>query len=91
MLNSIFEAGMLLCFGMAWPISIIKSWKSRTNKGKSFFFLIIILLGYVSGTLFKITGHMDKIIILYILNGSMVITDIMIYFRNRKLDKLLEK
>ena len=91
MMNSIFEVGMLLCFGMAWPISIVKSWKSRTNQGKSLFFLLIILLGYVSGTLFKITGNMDRIIILYLINGTMVITDIALYVRNHKLDILAKK
>ncbi len=86
MISSIFEAGMLFCFGLAWPLSIMKSWKSRTNSGKSLFFLVILFFGYISGTLFKITGNTDRIIILYILNGSMVFTDILIFFRNRKID-----
>ncbi len=86
MLSTVFEAGMLLCFGMAWPLSVWKSWKSRTNNGKSLFFLIIVFMGYICGTLFKITGNMDRIIFLYLLNGSMVLTDILIYFRNRKLE-----
>lgn len=88
MISSIFEASMLICFGMAWPLSIYKSWTSRTNRGKSLFFLIILFAGYLCGILFKITGNGDRIIILYILNGSMVFTDILIYFRNRKLEKL---
>ncbi|OQY35987.1 MAG: hypothetical protein B6229_10920 [Spirochaetaceae bacterium 4572_7] len=88
MINSFFEAGMLLCFGMAWPISIYKSLKSKTNNGKSLFFLIIIFIGYISGTLFKITGHPDKVLILYLMNGTMVLTDILIYFRNRKLEAI---
>jgi len=84
MISSIFEAAMLICFGMAWPLSIYKSWTSKTNKGKSLFFLVILFAGYICGILFKITGNTDKIIILYILNASMVFTDIMIYFRNNK-------
>ncbi|MDA3812604.1 MAG: hypothetical protein PF518_19980 [Spirochaetaceae bacterium] len=87
MISSIFETAMLLCFGMAWPLSIYKSWTSGTNKGKSLFFLIILFTGYIFGTLFKITGNTDKIIVLYLLNGSMVFTDILIYFRNSKLEK----
>ncbi|MBN2658342.1 MAG: hypothetical protein JXR86_14875 [Spirochaetales bacterium] len=87
MISSIFEASMLICFGLAWPFSIYKSWTSRTNKGKSLFFLAVLFTGYICGVLFKITGHADRIILLYILNGSMVLTDIAIYFRNRTLDK----
>ncbi|MBB6478373.1 hypothetical protein HNR50_000006 [Spirochaeta isovalerica] len=86
MISSIFEALMLICFGLAWPFSIYKSWTSRTNKGKSLFFLTVLFIGYLCGILFKITGNTDRILILYILNGSMVLTDIAIYFRNRKRD-----
>src|SRR5450756_2332444 len=47
-LMSVFEAGMLICFGAAWPTNIAKSLKSRTAKGKSLPFLIIVMVGYVS-------------------------------------------
>ena len=39
---SIFEAGMLLCFGAAWPMNIIKSIKTKSTKGKSLPFLLTI-------------------------------------------------
>ena len=45
---------MLVCFGMAWPVSILKSWRSRTNKGKSRFFLLIVFVGYLSGLIHKL-------------------------------------
>ena len=32
---SIFEIGMLICFGCAWPVSIWKSYHSKQNAGKS--------------------------------------------------------
>ncbi|MBI9099605.1 MAG: hypothetical protein JEY91_14090 [Spirochaetaceae bacterium] len=86
MISSFFEAAMLLCFGMAWPMSIYKSWTSRTNKEKSLTFLIILFTGYIWGTLFKITGNTDQILFLYILNGTMVFTDILIYFRNSRIN-----
>jgi len=82
---SIFEAIMLLCFGAAWPFSIYKSYKSRSIKGKSFFFLIIVLTGYISGILHKIFYNYDNVIYLYILNMFMVGIDIILYFRNRRL------
>jgi len=84
---SIFEAAMLFCFGFAWPFSLYRSYKSRTNIGKSLPFLYVVLLGYISGILHKIIYNFDLIIVLYILNGFMVLTDIMLYFRNEKIKK----
>jgi hypothetical protein len=80
---SVFEIVMLLCFGAAWPVSIYKSWTSRTNSGKSVIFLYMALVGYMSGVLHKIYFSPDNIILLYMFNGLMVSADIMIYYRNR--------
>ena len=70
----IFEAVMMLCFGMAWPVSILKSWRSRTNKGKSPLFLLIVLTGYVSGLVHKLwwQAQVDGVVWLYVLNAAMV-------------------
>ncbi|GBE40838.1 hypothetical protein BMS3Bbin09_00724 [bacterium BMS3Bbin09] len=78
---------MLFCFGIAWPFSIYRSYKSRTNNGKSLWFLYVVFLGYVSGTLHKIIYNYDLVIILYILNGLMVLADILLYYRNKRLNK----
>lgn len=83
---SFFEMGMLICFGMAWPMSIIKSWRSRTTKGKSLFFLFIVLVGYACGILHKILFSMDFVIFFYILNFLMVAADVVIYFRNKRME-----
>lgn len=80
---SIFEIIMLVCFGAAWPFSIYKSWKSRSVEGKSLFFLIVVLIGYMSGIMHKILFHYDDVIVLYILNFCMVAVDIMLYIRNK--------
>ena len=37
MITDLMEAVMILCFGLSWPISIRKSWVSRTAKGKSLY------------------------------------------------------
>ncbi len=84
---SVFEALMLVCFGVAWPVSIYKSFRSRDNSGKSVIFLIIILLGYISGIVNKLLYSMDAVIYLYILNCLMVAADIGLYFRNDSLQK----
>ena len=41
----IFEIFMLLCFGMSWPISVYKSFRSKSTKGKSVVFIVAIILG----------------------------------------------
>ncbi len=81
-----FEIIMLACFGAAWPASIYKSYKSRKNTGKSLTFLIIIFTGYIAGVIHKIFYNYDAVIFLYILNSIMVFTDMMLYFRNKKLE-----
>lgn len=78
---------MLVCFGAAWPSSIYKSYTSRTAKGKSVVFLAIVLLGYGAGILHKLYFSLDWVILLYLLNGLMIATDIVLYLRNTALDR----
>ena len=85
----IFEIIMLICFGCAWPISIIKSAKSRSTGGKSIIFSFVILIGYMSGLINKL-AVMQKFDIacpFYILNCVMVAIDATLWFRNRSLEK----
>ena len=37
-LPQLFEAGMMICFVISWPLSIIKTIKTKNPKGKSFAF-----------------------------------------------------
>lgn len=85
----IFEAIMLVCFGMAWPVSILKSWRSRTNQGKSFFFLIIVFVGYLSGLIHKMwwQEQIDGVVWLYLVNAVMVALDGILFYRNSRRDK----
>ena len=85
---SIFEAGMLLCFGFAWPTNIYKSLKARTAKGRSLMFQIVIILGYLSGITNKLLYSRDIVLVLYIINLVMISFDTVLYFRNKKLDAL---
>lgn len=82
---SVFEATMLICFGAAWPVSIYKSYKSRTNDGKSLLFLIVVAIGYLSGVTHKLIYNFDLVIYLYIANAIMVFADIALYYRNKSL------
>ena len=80
---------MVICFGLSWPISIYKSIKSRTAKGKSFAFLCLIFIGYICGITAKLmAGNITYVLIFYIINLLMVGADMALYLRNRKLDKL---
>lgn len=87
----ILEIAMVLSFGAAWPLSIIKSYRARTAKGKSPIFLVVILFGYVCGVLSKfVSGNINYVVFFYVLNFVMVSIDLVLYFRNLKLDKLRE-
>lgn len=88
MWDTILEAFMLLCFASAWPASIHKSWVSRTRKGKSLTFMLIILLGYLAGiTRVAIRENWDFIIFPYALNTILVLTDLLLYYRNYRIDE----
>ncbi len=99
MLINMFEMLMIICFGISWPISIYKSVKSKTAKGKSLNFEIFIWCGYVCGITRKVLqvnagSGLDWLFylgfILYILNIVEITIDICLYFRNKKLDDLRE-
>ncbi len=95
--TEILEAVMIFCFGLSWPVSIRKSWISRTAKGKSLVFEIFLLIGYVFGmtrkiiqwscALTPITWTFLLSFAFYILNFVEISIDVCLYFRNVKLDK----
>lgn len=82
-----FEAIMVISFGASWPMSIYKSYKARTAKGKSVAFLILIMFGYVCGIVSKIlSGKITYVFIFYVINLVAVFIDFCFYLRNRKID-----
>lgn len=84
----ILETVMILSFGISWPLSIIRSYRSRSTKGKSVLFSIFILLGYLCGIGSKMISHTYNLAFwFYFPNTVMVATDICLYFRNRKLER----
>lgn len=89
----IFEMIMILCFGISWPISVYKSIKSKSTKGKSPVFIIAIIIGYIFGIAGKIvkwqmTGEpLTYVLIFYCLNLVVVSIDLCIYFYNAKHEK----
>ena len=84
----IFETIMLLCFGFSWPINLIKAYKAKTAKGSSLPFILLIITGYIAGIIAKIvSGQINYVLIVYILNLIMVSLNLIVYFRNVSLDK----
>ena len=91
MSSEIFEAGMLLCFGCSWPMNITKSIRAKTAKGKSLAFELFVLVGYICGITGKcISGSINWVFAIYILDLLMVTTDILLTLRNRRLDRRKE-
>ena len=82
---SIFEAGMMLCFGASWPIAAYKTYKTKSIGGKSFAFSCLILTGYICGIIHKILYNLDWVICLYIFNMFFLILDMSFYLKYKKL------
>ncbi len=85
---SIFEGVMLICFGASWPISILKSIRVKDVTGKSPLFLVIVAVGYVSGIVHKVLYSLDWIIILYIVNLIMILTDLTLYIHYSRKNRI---
>lgn len=94
-MSEILEIVMIVSFGASWPINLMKSYKSRTTKGKSLLFLCLIFFGYIAGIISKFLNEAYMasfaskwyVLFFYFLNLIMVGADLILYFRNLKLDK----
>ena len=93
-MSEFLEVVMVVLFGASWPANVMRSYRSRTAKGKSLTFLILIGIGYVAGIISKLTNtaYMASfqqkwyVLVFYCLNLIMVSADTILYFRNKKLD-----
>jgi ribonuclease-3 len=91
MLSELLEVAMVISFGAAWPASILKSYRSRTARGKSLSFMIIILFGYLCGVGSKFaTGNVNYVVVFYVINFLAVSVDLALYARNRRLDVIAD-
>ena len=97
-MSELLEIIMLISFGASWPLNVIKSYKAKTAKGKSLWFLLLIITGYVAGICSKFVneaymsaiGEKWYVLFFYFLNLFMVSADLVLYFRNRRLDRSRE-
>lgn len=87
-MSSIFETIMLVCFGLSWPLNLVKACKARTAKGTSLPFILLIITGYIAGISAKlISGQINYVLVAYLLNLAIVSLNVIVYFRNAALDK----
>ena len=93
-MEELFEILMIESIGVPWPLIVIKSYKTRTAKGKSIVFLYLIFFGYIAGITSKFVNpeYMMNInrkwyvLFFYVLNFLMVGADLIMYYRNKKID-----
>lgn len=95
-LATVCEIILLVCFGASWPFNVIKAYKARTAKGTSLPFMSLIDFGYVAGIFKMVFTFIQNdglkavqwvAFAFYIVNLALVTTGIIIYFRNKGLDK----
>ena len=92
-ITQLCEIAMLCIFGASWPFNIAKSIRSKTAKGKSVIFELLVILGYCFGLFGKIWAYMQTGILaystwFYVADITMVVIDVVLYARNTKLDKI---
>ena len=98
-MSEILEVIMIVSFGASWPLNVLKSYRARTTKGKSLAFLCLIFFGYIAGIASKLLnetymaaiGEKWYVLFFYVLNFLMVGADLLMYARNKKLDKEREE
>ena len=82
LVGQVLEAGMLICFGVSWPVDILKTLRTRRTEGKSLLFMALVLGGYVLGFGAKMSraawaGEMPEwISVLYVFNAVSITVDI---------------
>ena len=55
-MTEVLESVMLICFGLSWPISVVKNIKAHTAKNMSLKFILLIIAGYIAGIAAKYTS-----------------------------------
>lgn len=93
MIAKVLEATMIILFGISWPFNLFKSIKSKTTKGKSLLFLILVDVGYIAGITSKFFSTTFVwatdwwIFVIYVINFSFVTADLIVYFINKSRER----
>lgn len=87
-MSNILETAMLVCFGLSWPINLVKNIKAKSAKAVSLKFLMLIIIGYLCGIAAKIVTHQyNYVLAVYFLNLAVVGANLVVYFINKKHDR----
>ena len=92
-MGEILEVAMIVCFGISWPINIHKLYRTKSTKGVSISFYLLIFVGYIFGLASKVvkavggTASPWYVWFFYSLNAVMVGTGILLYFHYLKAEK----
>ncbi len=96
MVAKVLEAIMIILFGISWPFNLAKSIRSKTTKGKSLLFLILIDVGYIGGLTSKFFSETFAwatdwwIFVVYAINFILVSADLLVYSINRTREKRVD-
>jgi hypothetical protein len=87
-IGQVLEGMMILCFGISWPFSILRTWRAKKVEGKSLVFLVVVLIGYVVGMGAKFVKAADGkglevITLFYGINTVLVAIDLSLYLHYR--------
>lgn len=53
----LLESTMLICFGLSWPMNLLKNIKAKSAKTMSLQFILLIIVGYIAGICAKFYTH----------------------------------
>lgn len=88
-MTDFLEAAMLICFGLSWPLSLMKNIKAKSAENMSLRFILLIIVGYIAGITAKIISHnINYVLIVYFINLIIVSANIIVYFINKKYDTI---
>lgn len=88
-MSQILEIVMLVCFGLSWPMSVVKNIRAKTARTMSLSFTLLIIGGYIAGITAKIlSNQINFVLIAYLLNLAIVSLNVVVYFINRRYDKI---
>ena len=92
-MGEILEVAMIVCFGISWPINIHKLYRTKSTKGVSVSFYLLIFIGYLFGLASKFVKAAAGSVapwyvwFFYSLNALMVGTGVCLYFHYRKKER----
>ena len=86
-MSEVLDSIMLICFGLSWPVSVVKNIKAHTAKSMSLPFILLIITGYIAGISSKIINHnYSYVLVIYFFNLFVVSMNVVVYFINRNYD-----